>query len=1331
MFLLAAFLPQLLLAQFDTNVLQFLYVNQLYNGAPTNAPQTSLSEPAGIAFFGGAVGDITNFPAPNDGQVYLTQSAIGQPAGASFAFLLSGLLVQSPSNGLVAVGTTNIALNAQAWQLGSNEFVTNVSFYATGTNFGTNVLIASLNNSLPGTNSYSAVWTNDTPSVYAVTAVATDNLGNTTTSAVVTVTVIPGILVNGQFTNTDRFTFLATNTVIVSLTNPVVGGFIRYSTDGSDPLNPNSLGVFNPSQSVSFQVNSSVIVRAGTTDSAFNPLAEADPVNITIVPLYTLNASTAGGGSFTVSPPNGPYASNTMVTLNATASNLWTSLGWTGDASSSESTLVVTMNSTKTVQAVFGTSLTVLDNGVDLYGGSVQLSPSQSLYPYGSSVLLTAVPDNGDYFSQWYYGASFGGTTNPLTLVVTNGQTNVLAGFNGLTAGNFSLTVEVAGNGTATASPSAYYYASNATVQITATAASGQTFVGWSGGATGSANPLSVVMRSNAIIVATFSQNQPPTLAVTNPPDGSAITLPATISLGVSITNVGGAITNVTYFANNSQIGVATNSPFTFLWTNAVVSNYSLTAVAYASTGLSGASYPVSIAVEPPLLQFEFATNAYTVHESSGSVTLTVVNYAGLLGSVNYQTANLSAVGGNGISGDYTSSQGNVNFSAAQPSATFSIPIIDNYIYGSPLAFEVQLINPSVGALGNPATATVTIMRDDANATSNALLHKVFPVTAPSPDTYGQLTVYTPPPEAGGQWRFPWESGWRNSGDTAANLTAGDYPVQFRDIPGYLYMPLSADPMVTNATATIVTNLYYPTYTLNYNGPGSLTVNINPNTLPGTGWQLFGETIWHPAGYTTNLLPDTYYVAFEPVSGYATPASQAVTVPSGGSAMISGSYATAPPVPNGVDLPGSLPTVKITDYADYPYGYCGQLQSDVSIGYGSGAAVTANVVLTAAHLVFDDASLAYASNVWWTFQEQANVGFNPEPQAARGWFVLSGYAAQRSNDITFGNYQPDQSSPQSRDLDVAALYFLTYAARTGVGGYLSSDAVPNSLLTGSSNKTLVGYPVDGSMFGQVLTPGAMYATPMDNQSFYQITTNDQTYAANWLFSYPGNSGGPLCVQYANGNYYPAAVYLGTLFNNGTASASVVRAIDSNVVNLITLAGDLGDFGTNSSGGGVVTIIPNRNTSASNPAYLAWQIKPAAAVQAGAGWKLTSQSDAYYSTNALSLQEITSTNAFTVQFRQIPGWIAPTNVSVPVTNGLVVTNIALYTVTNPAMTINPALGLGLAGTANTTYQIQSNNSIVGGTWTPIKTNTLNSAGTAVITNNPGPGYYRALWLTNSP
>src|SRR5262249_22710434 len=151
-----------------------------------------------------------------------------------------------------------------------------------------------------------------------------------------------------------------------------------------------------------------------------------------------------------------------------------------------------------------------------------------------------------------------------------------------------------------------------------------------------------------------------------------------------------------------------------------------------------------------------------------------------------------------------------------------------------------------------------------------------------------------------------------------------------------------------------------------------------------------------------------------------------------------------------------------------------------------------------------------------------------------------------------------------------------------------------------------GYPVDGSIFGDTnILPGVMYQT--DPQPYPLSLANDpvndqQVYIAPWFLSYPGNSGGPLYVQF-NGYYYPAGIYLGTLYNGAQPYASLVRAIDSNVVSLITLASTQGDNGTNGTGGGVITIIPNQAISSNNPAFIQWQLQPPAVLRAGAGWRV--------------------------------------------------------------------------------------------------------------------------------
>jgi len=593
-----------------------------------------------------------------------------------------------------------------------------------------------------------------------------------------------------------------------------------------------------------------------------------------------------------------------------------------------------------------------------------------------------------------------------------------------------------------------------------------------------------------------------------------------------------------------------------------------------------------------------------------------------------------------------------------------------------------------------------------------------------------QLSVTLLPPEANGQWRFPWEFGWHNSGNTVSNLVAGNYPIEFRSKSGWLAVPFSGPVTLSTGESVSVTNQYYPTLSSvsTNSGGGSLTVNLGVNPPVGAGWRFLGDTTpFLGSGYMTNLPAGTYLIEFAPVGGRAKPSSQTVQVQSGLPAYVSVSYLLATTPSGNFYLPFLVQSNQVSEEINYPFGFNGQLQSDV--GFGSGVAVANNVVLTAAHLVFNDQSLSYVSRAHWFFRRDAGVS-EPMPQAARGYYLLSGYAAQRTNDLQSG-YSPDQSTPPSRNVDVAALYFLQSVAGGGHGGYLPSDAVPNTWLTSTELKMLVGYPVDGSQFGVNVEPGKMYQT--DPQPYPLSLATDpvpgqqQVYTAPWFLSYPGNSGGPMYVQ-LNGQYYPAAVYLGTLFSGSTPYASIVRAIDSAVVSLITNAATMGDSGTNNTGGGVITIIPSQSISANNPGYLQLHLGPSSAVQAGAGWRL--QGDPAYSTATNYMRLVSATNALAVEFKPVAGWNLPVSQSVTVLPGQLTSYNAIYTVVPPVM-LADASGIRITGTPSTTYRIERMDVGAGVIqWTAISTNTL-AAGTNIIVSlpqaNPSAALYRAVWL----
>ncbi|WP_345161065.1 InlB B-repeat-containing protein [Pontibacter saemangeumensis] len=75
-------------------------------------------------------------------------------------------------------------------------------------------------------------------------------------------------------------------------------------------------------------------------------------------------------------------------------------------------------------------------------------------------------------------------------------------------AGQYTLSVSTTGSGSVSKSPNQTSYAAGTSVSLTATAASGYQFSGWSGDASGTSNPLSLTMNSNKTITANFTPVQ-------------------------------------------------------------------------------------------------------------------------------------------------------------------------------------------------------------------------------------------------------------------------------------------------------------------------------------------------------------------------------------------------------------------------------------------------------------------------------------------------------------------------------------------------------------------------------------------------------------------------------------------------------------------------------------------------------------------------------------------------------------------------------------------------------------------------------------------------------
>jgi uncharacterized repeat protein (TIGR02543 family) len=242
---------------------------------------------------------------------------------------------------------------------------------------------------------------------------------------------------------------------------------------------------------------------SGDATGSANPLTVVMTANkaitATFTPTYTLTVTTSGSGTVTKNPNQTSYLSGSIVTLTATPAAGYVFAGWSGAATGTTNPLTVTMTGNKAITATFTLTTTTYTLTVTTSGsGTVAKSPNQANYPSGSTVTLTATPAAGFAFSGWSGAAT--GTTNPLAVTMTSNK-SITATF----VPTYTLTVNISGSGSVAKSPNQTTYASGSTVTLTATPTAGYTFTGWSGAATGTTNPLAVVMTANKSITATFA----------------------------------------------------------------------------------------------------------------------------------------------------------------------------------------------------------------------------------------------------------------------------------------------------------------------------------------------------------------------------------------------------------------------------------------------------------------------------------------------------------------------------------------------------------------------------------------------------------------------------------------------------------------------------------------------------------------------------------------------------------------------------------------------------------------------------------------------------------
>jgi len=474
----------------------------------------------------------------------------------------------SPTNNASFNSGTPITITATAYDLEGN--VTNVQFFS-----GTNSNATNFLGTVMSTNStYNLSWTNALHGTNTLVAVATDDGGLSTTSAVVYVIINNPPMVNAGTNQTlvwveggtnvgvnlqgsvsdDGLPYGVTNILwsVVGSNSPVTfgnahaaGTTATFSTNGAYTLSLQVDDGFSTNSStcaITIKRRPFVYITSPTNNAVFGfgaPItnqATAYDLDGTVANVQFFNGTnllgTAGanGTNYTLIWTNAPHGTNTLVAV-ATDND--------GLSKTSAPVVIAVLNLASTVQIVSPINQTLLAR---------------------SNVVISATATN----------ATPGVTISNVEFFVNN--TNSLGYAVALTNGFYERNwIPVVGG----------------TNIFTALAVDSQGSNAWS-------SPVTNYVRNL------------PTITIISPTNGQFFSL----SLPLSSTNIpisatastnSTTITNVSFYQGTTTVG-ATNvgSPYVITWSNVTNGTYTLRAKANDDIGATGTSFPVNITVEPP-----------------------------------------------------------------------------------------------------------------------------------------------------------------------------------------------------------------------------------------------------------------------------------------------------------------------------------------------------------------------------------------------------------------------------------------------------------------------------------------------------------------------------------------------------------------------------------------------------------------------------------------------------------------------------------------------------------------------------------------------------------
>jgi regulation of enolase protein 1 (concanavalin A-like superfamily) len=487
--------------------------------------------------------------------------------------------ITSPASGATLTAPASVTIDATASD--SDGTVAQVDFYRGPTLIGSDT-----------TSPYSVTWSSPAAGSYQLTAVAKDNAGASTTSAVVNVTV--SAATGNQLPN-------------VSITSP--GSGATFTAPANITIDATASDSDGTVAGVDFYQGSTLI----STDTT-SPYSA------------TWNSAPAGTYSLTAVARDNAGGSRTSAAVNVTVSG--TSSGLPSPWANTD---IGSPSLPGSTTAPSSGSFTVVGAGTDIWDtadqfqfayqpvqGDTQIvarvANVQSTDPWSKAGVmirqsLTAGSQHAALFGTAANGWLFAWrSTSGGTSASTHGPSGAAPGWVKLTRVGNTITSYLSSDGNTWTALGSQPITMSGTVYVGLAVTSHN------------ASARATDAFTNVAVSAVSGTNQPPTVSITSPASGATFTALASITVNASASDADGTVAAVDFYQGSTLIATDTTSPYSASWTNVGAGTYSLTAIARDNAGASRTSTVVSVTVNgtstPTTLIFTAPSNQATAVSS-------------------------------------------------------------------------------------------------------------------------------------------------------------------------------------------------------------------------------------------------------------------------------------------------------------------------------------------------------------------------------------------------------------------------------------------------------------------------------------------------------------------------------------------------------------------------------------------------------------------------------------------------------------------------------------------------------------------------------------------